>query len=118
MRAVKFRKKIAIVFLARDCENTLPAFLKKTERLRKFFEDSSVFVVENGSKDRTRSILRAYGETHVNVKLDLFDDSNFDKLPRIEEMAILRNRCLDLVRENGCAPDYYMVIDGDLDFNV
>ena len=105
------------MFLARDCERTLPAFLKKIERLRSYFKDSSVFAVENGSKDRTRSILFAYGESHPNVKLDLFDDPDIDELPRIEKMVILRNRCLDLVRESGFLPDYYIIIDGDLDFN-
>ena len=115
---MKFRKKVAIVFLARNSEKTLPGFLKKTERLRSYFGDSRVFVVENGSKDRTRRILRAYGKSHPNVTLDLFNDSNIDKLPRMEKMAFLRNRCLDLVRGSGFAPDYYIIIDGDLDYNV
>lgn len=118
VRVVRFRNKAAIAFLARDCEKTLPAFLKKVERLRLYFEDSRVFAVENGSQDRTRTILQAYGESHPNVKLDLFDDPDLDRLPRIEKMAVLRNRCLDLVRESGYAPNWYIIIDGDLDFNV
>ena len=118
MRVVRIRKKAAIIFLARDCEKTLPIFLKKTERLRSYFEDSCVFVVENGSKDRTRNILREYGKSHSNVKLDMFNDTNIDKLPRIEKMVFLRNRCLAFVRESHYAPDYYIIIDGDLDFNA
>lgn len=115
---MKFRKKVAIAFLARDCEKTLPVFLKKIEQLRTYFKDSGVFVVENGSKDRTRNNLRAYAKSHPKVKLDLFDDPNLDKLSRIEKMVILRNQCLDLVRESKYVPDYYIIIDGDLDYNV
>ncbi len=114
---MRIHKKAAIVTLVRDCEKTLPVFLKKTERLRSYFDDSSVFIVENGSRDNTRNIIRAYGESHPNVKLDLSDDPGIDILPRIERMAYLRNRCLDLVKESGLLPDYYIVIDSDLDYD-
>ncbi len=111
-------KKVAIVFLARDCARTLPEFLKKIERLRLQFADSRVFIVENGSKDSTRNILINYRSSHHSITFYTFDDPEFDRLSRIERMAWLRNKNLDMVRESEFSPDYYIVIDSDLDFEL
>ncbi len=112
------QKSVAIAFLARDCEKSLPVFLNKIEQLRSFFKKSSVYIVENGSRDATRSLLQRYSNLHDTVTLKTFDDPEFDLRARIEKMVFLRNLCLDMVKESDNAPDYYIVIDGDLDFEV
>ncbi len=117
MLKVTLPGKAAIAFLARDCEKTLPVFLVKTESLRSHFSGSEIYIVENGSKDSTRELLEGYRSSHHGVMLYTFDDPDFDGLPRIEKMARLRNRNLDMVRESGYTPDYYIVIDSDLDFD-
>lgn len=111
------KKKAAIVILVRDCENTLPLFLKETEDLRAAFSDSLIVIVENNSKDGTKRLLEEYRSTHSGVMLDMSDDPGLDALLRIEKMAVLRNRCLDIVNESVFDPDLYIVIDGDLDFD-
>ena len=112
------QKTAAIAFLARDCEKTLPGFLSKTERLRTCFRDSRVFIVENGSKDATRTLLKQYEQSSPGVTLHLFDDPAFDSLPRMQRMVQLRNQCLDLVQESQYQPDYYIILDSDLDFDA
>lgn len=118
MKSMMNRKKAAIAILARDCEKTLPVFLKKIECLREQFESSRIVIVENNSKDKTKSLLEEYRASHADVMLHMFDDPAVDTLPRIEKMALLRNKCLEIVRESNYDPDFYIVIDGDLDFDV
>lgn len=111
-------KIVTIAILARDCEETLPRLFRKIERLRSFFDNSQVIIVENNSKDATKQLLEEYSSSHSFVMLFMVDDPAMDALPRIEKMAVLRNRCLEIVRESGYDPDLYIAIDGDLDFNA
>ena len=117
MKSMTGSKKAAIGFLTRDCEKTLPGFLKKINKLRAYFGNSRVFIVENGSKDTTRDVLEKYRSSNNDVILYAFDDPDFDTLSRMERMTFLRNKNIDMVRESTYDPDYYIVIDGDLDFN-
>ncbi len=117
MQLVKNPNKVAISFLSRDCENSLRGFLIKIEKLRSFFISSKVYILENGSKDSTRDILKEYQASSASVILNTIDDKKFDKLPPIEKMAKLRNTILDMVRNSCYLPEYYIVIDGDLDFD-
>jgi len=110
-------KTVAIAFLVRNCEKTLPVFLKRIERIRSYFADSWIFIVENDSKDASRSLLKQYETSHESVILFSFDDPALDNLSRMERMACLRNKCLDLVENSGYEPDYYIVVDSDLDFS-
>lgn len=118
MKEAISQKKAAIAFLARDCEKTLPGFLEKTEQLRACFMDSRIYAVENGSKDATRTLLKQYEKNSAGVTLHLFDDPMFDSLHRMQRMVLLRNKCLELVKESQFQPDYYIIIDSDLDFDV
>ena len=107
MQQVKNASKVAISFLARDCENSLHGFLTEIERLRSFFLSSQVYILENGSKDSTKDILKKYQASSASVILNTIDDTEFDILPRIEKMAKLRNAILDMVRNSYFLPDYY-----------
>ena len=118
MQHVKNASKVAISFRARGCENSLHGFLTEIERLRSFFLSSQVYILENGSKDSTKDILKKYQASSASVILNTIDDTEFDILPRIEKMAKLRNAILDMVRNSYFLPDYYIVIDGDLDFDA
>ena len=118
MRQVKNSKKAAIVFLMRDCENSLPEFLGKIEQLRSYFYYSQVYIVENNSKDSTRCLLEKYQSSFPSVMLKTFDNPEFDRLSRIEKMVVLRNSCLDMIKASRYVPDYYIVVDGDLDFEA
>ena len=66
--------------------------------------------MENDSKDATRSLLKQYETSHESVILFSFDDPALDNLSRMERMACLRNKCLDLVENSGYEPDYYIVV--------
>ncbi len=118
MKNVLKDKTAAIVFLARDCGKTLPAFLDKVEDLRKYYAASRVFAVENGSRDETAAILKDYAERVEGVTVNFFEYPGFDDLLRMERMVLLRNKCLDMLKESGFEPDHYVLIDGDLDFCV
>lgn len=117
MSQVKNTKKVAISFLVRDCEKSLPVFLNNLEKLRSCFFNSQVYILENGSKDSTRDILKEYQSSFASVILNSLNDPELDRLPRIEKMAKLRNTCLDMVKDSCYIPEYFIVADGDLDFD-
>ncbi len=109
-------KKTAIAFLVRDCEKSLPRFLKRIERLRRYFKNSTVYILENNSRDATKRLLEHYRDTNSNVVLCSSDEPELDAVSRMERMTELRNRCIDMVRDSSFEPQYYILIDSDLDF--
>jgi hypothetical protein len=123
-----FEKKLAVVALARDCEKSLRNNIPKIENLRNYFENSIVIVVENDSKDETKSILFNWAKTAKNV-IVISNDYNTKTIPdksvnspfpgfskyRIEKLSMYRNIYIDYLRENNVKADYMLEIDIDVD---
>lgn len=122
-------KTVAIAALARDCEANLPENIKRTEKLRKEFSESFVFVYENNSKDATRKILNRWHEEYSNVyvKSEDLDESFSSKgiatsrwyretsIGRIKKMCDCRNKLMQMISEV-CCPDILILLDSDVEW--
>ena len=119
-------KKVAFCGLIRDREDILPHLISKVEDMGKYFKDWEVLIVENDSKDNTRSMLLDWSKSSnkvsvlgcggvnlpkckLNMKATL--DHEFSDY-RINKMATLRNIYLDEVRKRN---DIDLVIVWDFD---
>jgi hypothetical protein len=119
---------IAIAGLARDCANKLDGNILLVEKLRSYFKHSVVVVVENGSKDSTRTKLNSWAAQKENVKIidgvppgqvdaaakEILPNPYYSKA-RIGKLAALRNQYIDFLRKQEIQFDYLLVLDFDVD---
>lgn len=118
--------------LARDCDSALENNIPKIEELRKQFNKSYVVIIENDSKDNTKSILHNWAINSKEVFV-ISEDTGKDTIPssnidghlrgmteyRIGKMAAFRNKYLDFVALHDNTIDYLINVDIDVyDFNV
>jgi hypothetical protein len=121
-------KTIAIAILARDCEKSLANNIAKIERVRKYFKESLVIVIENDSIDQTKNILRDWEINAENVVV-ISEDTHTKTIPdkneknpfpgaskyRIEKMCFYRNKYMDYLASIDIEYDYLMIFDIDVD---
>ena len=121
-------KDIVIAILARDCEKSLRENIKLVEELRSYFIWSEVVVVENDSKDNTKSLLFDWEQNKLGVKI-ISQNYNSLTIPnktsnnikplvsffRIEKMAKYRNIYIDYIRKIDHNIDNLIVIDIDVE---
>lgn len=119
-------KKVAFCGLIRDGEERLPHVISKVEKIAKYFKDWEVLIVENDSKDNTRSILLDWSSKSKKVSVLGCDGINLSECKlnmkktlghevtdyRISKMATLRNIYLDELRKRN---DIDLVIVWDFD---
>lgn len=122
-------KDIVIAILARDCEKSLLENVKLVEELRGHFIWSQVVIVENDSKDNTKSILFDWEKSKKGVKV-ISQDYNTLTIPnktsdkikplvsyyRIEKMTKYRNIYLDYIKRINHNIDNIIVIDIDIEY--
>ncbi|GHT56204.1 hypothetical protein FACS1894109_04460 [Spirochaetia bacterium] len=126
-------KSAAIVALARDCAEPLKRSIPKIERLRSFFSNSTVVVVENDSIDDTKKVLQQWTETASDVIIlsrDVYEDTTPKKSAklinpassavRIEKMCRFRNIYMDYLHNRAGTSeqvlfDFIIVIDIDVE---
>ena len=121
-------RKVLIVGLVRDVESTLPHLIRKTERVGEAFADYRIILVENDSRDQTRSKILQWGRSNPRVvllgcgvnaqecRLSLpggKGDHDINRT-RIGKMVYLRNIYLDAVRRFDAAEWPYTIL-WDLD---
>lgn len=126
--ALMKRTKVLIVGLVRDVESTLPHLIRKTEKVGKAFADYRILLVENDSKDQTRSLLLKWRQRNPRVtilgcgvnspecRLSLpggKGDHDVNR-KRISKMVFLRNIYLDALRTVDVA-EWPLTIIWDLD---
>jgi hypothetical protein len=128
-RAHLANSSIAICGLARNCAHKLSANIKFIEALKTYFKFLQVVVVENDSRDKTRSILDSWSESSSNIaildgitkstalKSDQPDNNvnPYYSYKRISYLATLRNQYLSYIKSDGRAYDYILVLDFDVD---
>jgi hypothetical protein len=104
-------KTIAIVGLAHNCEKAIEHNIHRAITLGEFFDDSSIYIVENGSTDSTTSKLSSWGIKYkcVSTKRPTFNP--VDPL-RFQYMAYLRNEYMNYLKK--ICPDYVLVYDFDI----
>jgi hypothetical protein len=119
-------KKVAFCGLIRDGEERLPHVISKVETIGKYFKDWEVLIVENDSKDKTRSILLDWSKSSKKVSVLGCNGINLPECKlnmkktlghevtdyRISKMSTLRNIYLDELEKRD---DIDLVIVWDFD---
>lgn len=126
-KGYKKMREINIVMcgLCKDIENSLPKFIKRMNKLSKYFKQFKIVIFENDSKDDTRQILLKWESENKDVKIiKCPNNCKFGKKPaishgvfsqdRMKMMAEFRNILLDEVWKYYSDYDYCMIIDVDM----
>ncbi|MDP4207566.1 MAG: hypothetical protein Q8928_02005 [Bacteroidota bacterium] len=122
-------KKLFITALARDCETNLVSNINHINKLRTFFAESYILIVENDSKDNTKSILNDWSLKEKNIKI-ISNNYGTKTIPvkakgkllpgtsyeRISKMTKYRNIYLDYLNTLNESIDYVLIIDIDIAF--
>ena len=107
-------KDLKVVFAgcARNCSNFLPKVLENIEFYSSFFSESYMVIVENGSTDKTKEILK---DNKNKKNFFLFED-DLNKLPyRGQRLEKARNLIIETIKKNtnlfSC--DLFIMLDFD-----
>jgi hypothetical protein len=107
------RPKLFFIGVARDCAKFLPEALINVARLAGIASRSAGLIVENDSRDDTKSILKEWcadKESFQMVSLDGLSGIGVRGL----RLELVRNYCIDLAKQIG-AEEYDAVVIMDLD---
>lgn len=111
------QNKIAIVGLARNCDNLLLKSIENIEGLA--CKESKIFIFENDSKDDTKNSINIVAKKYDNIYFKSIDNSEEylqdRSRKRTNALADYRNECQDWVKENCSDYDYVIVLDLDAD---
>lgn len=119
---------VFICSIVRNAEKGLSKNLPVIEELMRAFKESRVYIYENDSNDRTKSILKAWSSRFPdNVEISINANITFPNPSpikdginkyfcrrRIEKMAWLRNKYLEHIDKIGWNGDYLIVVDLDV----
>ena len=107
-------KDLKVVFAgcARNCSNFLPKVLENIEFYSSFFSESYMVIVENGSTDNTKEILK----NNQNKKNFILYEDDLNKLPyRGQRLEKARNLIIETIKKNknlfSC--DLFIMLDLD-----
>ena len=107
-------KDLKVVFAgcARNCSNFLPKVLDNIEFYSSFFSESHIIIVENGSTDKTKEILK----NNQNKKNFFLYEDDLNKLPyRGQRLEKARNLIIETIKKNknlfSC--DLFIMLDLD-----
>ena len=120
------KMRLAVCGLARNCASKLPATIRFIETLSTYFESTTIVVVENGSRDKTRVILNNWADSCSSLHIidgkvpgeENASDTNanpYYSVKRVSRLAALRNQYLDFLIAQAVAPDFVLVLDFDVD---
>ena len=109
-------KNLNVVFAgcARDCEKYIPKVFENLKSYSSLFKDSYKIIVENGSKDKTREILKNLknNKDYFYFK-DEFNDFNF----RGKRLEFARNLIIEKIKDNHLLNSCDLLIILDFDDN-
>jgi hypothetical protein len=120
------KMRLAVCGLARNCAPKLPATIRFIETLSSYFESTTIVVVENDSRDKTRAILNNWADSCSSLHIidgkvpgeENVSDTNanpYYSVKRVSRLAALRNQYLDFLKVQPAAPDFVLVLDFDVD---
>ena len=120
------KMRLAVCGLARNCASKLPATIRFIETLSTYFESTTIVVVENGSRDKTRAILNNWADSCSSLHIidgkvpgeENASDTNanpYYSVKRVSRLAALRNQYLDFLKAQAVEPDFVLVLDFDVD---
>jgi glycosyltransferase involved in cell wall biosynthesis len=107
-------KDLRVVFAgcARNCSSFLPKVLDNIEFYSSFFSDSYMIIVENGSTDKTKEILK----NNQNKKNFFLFEDDLNKLPyRGQRLEKARNLIIETIKKNTnlISCDLFIMLDLD-----
>ena len=107
-------KDLKVVFAgcARNCSNFLPKVLDNIEFYSSFFGESYMVIVENGSTDNTKEILK----NNQNKKNFILYEDDLNKLPyRGQRLEKARNLIIETIKKNAdlISCDLFIMLDLD-----
>ena len=119
---------ILIFGMVRDCSKTLQRNIPAIEDIGSHFADYRIIVVENNSKDDTKSILQKWAQNNNKVLayLNDFDEGKYKQIPAVEnyfkyfqlnklqKYYDYRNNLKELVDRTEFDSDYSLLIDMDV----
>jgi hypothetical protein len=98
----------------RDCECYLPGVLENLEALSSLFRQSAFVLVENDSKDNTKSILRRWGTGRQGFYLHSLDRLDERHPSRTVRLAEARNTYIQTIKTSQLRTfEYLFVLDFD-----
>jgi hypothetical protein len=120
------KMRLAVCGLARNCASKFPATIRFIETLSTYFESTTIVVVENDSRDKTRAILNNWADSCSSLHIidgkvpgeENASDTNanpYYSVKRVSRLAALRNQYLDFLKAQAVAPDFVLVLDFDVD---
>ena len=120
------KMRLAVCGLARNCASKFPATIRFIETLSTYFESTTIVVVENDSRDKTRAILNNWADSCSSLHIidgkvpgeENASDTNanpYYSVKRVSRLAALRNQYLDFLKVQPAAPDFVLVLDFDVD---
>src|SRR5210317_1091528 len=104
--------KVIFVGCARDCAPFIQKSLDNIKYYSSFFKESFKIIVENGSKDKTREILKSNQDKN---SLFLFEDHLDNLKTRGLRLQTARNIIISSVKSNPKLRNYDLFINMDLD---
>ena len=104
-------KKVVFAGCAKDCERYLEKTLSNINYYSSLFEKSYQIIVENGSKDRTREILKSKKPNCYY----LFDDHLDAFKTRVERLERARNKIIEKIKSESNLRNCDLLIILDLD---
>ncbi len=105
-------KKVVFAGCARDCEKYLEKTLSNINYYTSLFEKSYQIIVENGSKDRTREILKSKKNQNCYY---LFEDNLDQYKSRGERLERARNIIIEKIKSEPNLRNCDLLIILDLD---
>ena len=107
-------KNLKVVFAgcAKNCEKFLPKVLQNIKDYRTLFDKSFTIIIENGSSDNTKKILKSFED---NESLIYFRD-DFNVIDeRTIRLALARNLIIDEIKNNKNLINFDLLIMMDFD---
>jgi hypothetical protein len=107
---------VLVVGIVKNIENSIKLDISRIEKSLSFFKETSWYLVESGSSDKSKEVLEELTRNKKNFEYISLEDSTKSKLFRTEKMAMARNQYLDFIRKNDISQRYKYVVIAD--FNL
>jgi hypothetical protein len=103
--------KCCIAGTVRNCDKYLSKILNSMEQIGSLFEDYVIILYYDKSTDRTLHILKEYQLNHPKLIL-LINDKPLLQY-RTHRIALGRNKCLEIMRNEYSTYEYFIMMDCD-----
>jgi hypothetical protein len=112
-------KSVVVGLCARDVEDKIENVLTTFNIFSKLCKRCKIVVFENDSTDNTISVIKRWSFHHgsieaYNEKLELPKFGNTRERARVENLAIVRNKLIDIIKSYYSDFDYLIISDADL----